>query len=80
MCRLCYNMGVVYERANERVKAYVCNKQGYIIAKKIYGPEHKKTEKYKKNLLDVAKDAKKRTQDIDVMADDEVALWKSLIQ
>lgn len=73
-------MGVVYGRANEHVKAYVCRKQAYIIAMKIYGPEHKKTEKYKIYLLDIAKEAKKRAQDIDVMADDELALWKSLIQ
>jgi nephrocystin-3 len=80
MCRLCFNMGVVHGRANEHVKSYVCRKQAYIIAKRIYGPEHKKTEKYKTFLLDIVKEAKKKSQDIEVMADDEVTLWKALIQ
>lgn len=73
-------MGVVYGRADENVKSYVCRKQAYIIAKRIYGPEHTKTHKYKTSLLDIAKEAKKKGQDIEVMSDDEVTLWKSLIQ
>lgn len=80
MGRLCFNMGVVYGRADENVKSYVCRKQAYIIAKRIYGPEHTKTLKYKTSLLDIAKEAKKKGQDIEVMSDDEVTLWKSLIQ
>lgn len=59
MCRLCFNMGVVYGRDNDEKNAYGAYKQAYEIAVDIYGPKHVKTEKYKAELMKYSHVAKK---------------------